>query len=74
MTRRAFRREDHVVTKRQMSRDPGLSRKNHAIANVRTAGESDLRAQQRILADGTRVTDLDQIVELRTAPNAALTN
>jgi hypothetical protein len=41
-----------------------LAREYDAVADVRTAGQSYLRAEQRVFSDGTRMSDLYKVVDL----------
>ena len=51
MTSSAFGSQHYVVADGEMSGNACLSRQYHAITNVRTAGQTNLRAQQSVFAD-----------------------
>jgi len=57
-----------------MTGDACLAREYDAVADVRTTRQPDLRAEQRVCSDRTRVSDLHKIINLRSAPDPALSN
>src|ERR1035437_1792998 len=54
--------------------DADLSGKNHVVAYIRGSGQADLRDEQRVMAYGATVADLNQVVDLRAASNARFAN
>src|SRR5262245_30734871 len=57
------------VSNIEMIRQPHLARENDVIAHRRAAGNADLRHDQATLSDPNVVTDVDQVVDLRSRPN-----
>src|SRR5262249_39873077 len=55
-----------------MAADTDLAGENHSIANTRTARHSNLGAEQRILANDTGMSNLNQIIEFRAALDSGL--
>jgi len=53
-----------------MTADADLAGENHAIANARTTGHSHLGAEQSIFPHDARMTNLHEIIDLRTAFNS----
>jgi len=65
----AFGSDDNIIANSQVTSDTSLPREDHATANMRTAGKTDLGAQQTVFADRARVPNLHQIVDFRPAPD-----
>jgi hypothetical protein len=55
-----------------MTRDTSLAREDYAIADVRTSRKSNLRTEQRVFAYRARVTNLNEVIELRSPADATL--
>src|SRR5208283_5924296 len=65
---------DGSVSDLDVAGDAYLSGENHVVAYIRRSGQADLRDEQRVVAYGATVADLDQVVDLRAAPNAGFAN
>src|SRR5690349_14783154 len=66
----ALRGQCSAVVHVEMPRRSRLSGEDAAVADDRGAGETDLRANQRVFADFAGVADLHEIVDLGAAGDA----
>ena len=69
----ALRCDDGIVSNLAMADYADLACKNHAIADFCGTGKSDLRAEQRILADLRTVADLHEIIDFGAFANHGVT-
>jgi hypothetical protein len=60
---------DDTVADRQMPGGSNLAAENHLISYVRAAGQACLSAKQSVLSDGRAMTDLNEVIDLRAAPD-----
>ena len=57
-----------------MTRDTYLPGEYHILPNLRAACQAYLCTEQRVLPDQRPMTNLDQVIDLRTSPNAGFTD
>src|SRR5262249_14939293 len=58
----------------EMAGAAALARQHDIVVDDGAAGDADLRGDERALADGDAVGDLDQVVDLRPGPDPRLTD